>query len=790
MGAIGACIMRRTIAATVSVLVAASLLAPVAGAGTSHVNTVSNATANEAHWMNAFDAMTTALGDFNGDGKPELVGHNDDQYVYVMSTTSPHIYAEFRPDYPSGWGVRPLNDPVVVDVDGNGRLDIVVVTSAAGVCRYEYNPSGSTSTSFAFDKRWCHRMTHYDGSGAAADGGAWVEDVDYDGRMEIFAQTEELGLYAYNHDGSIRWRTGDWGGNGGPVVADLDGDGAKEVVFFSDGGTVRAFRASTGAQKWVFSSSAYVWPASIPVAGNAGDVDGDGKKEVVFVARDAHDANNYDNNHFMLFVLNAWGGLKWRASPSWGNPMSYTHPALVDVSGDGVRDIVLQDWNTIGHKPGNWEPLGPANVFAYNGWGTLLWRQELSNTWSNDDLAIGDVDGDGAQEVLAIGFGPSGDGVWYLDARTGAKEAHVGVGSDWTALRGPIIGDMDGSGKLSWAISIHDSDMGGAYKVFRTDAACNSAWPGWQNHYGCTRGATGTGGTGGGSTPPPSGDFDASFRTNGGNQWWVEVYVDANQALAKVEARADGGSWHTLTKRSWGAWAASFHVPDGSVVEFRATSTSGATDTSGGYRWPSGTPTSDTGGGTGGGDTGGTFSASFTPKSGNEWWIQVDVDSSQTVSGVDVRINGGSWRTLEKKSWGDWAGSYHAPEGSTVQFRAKSSGGDTALSGCYRWTSATSVSCDGGSTGGDTGGGTSGFDATFSNARGNEWWVEVNVKATESVSAVHARVNGGDWRPLEKTSWGSWADNIHAPSGSTVEFRATGSSGATDTSGTYRWPPS
>lgn len=676
-GAQGTTIIRRTLP---PILLALSLLVPaVASSATSEVTEISNATANEASFMKAFDAPATAVADFNDDGVPEIVAHNDNQYVYVLSTTSPTILAEFRTPYPPGWNVRPINDPKVADVDDDGNLDIVLVNSAAYVCVYEYDPAGSTSSRFSFVKRWCDRMDAFDGGTAAADAGAAVADVDGDGKLEIFSQTEKRGLYAFNHDGTVRWKKDTWGGNSGPLVTDLNGDGKKEVLFFGDGGEVRNYDASTGASRWSFWAGKYVKPASIPVAGNAADLDGDGKKEVVFVARDAHDEVDYKNNHFMLFVLSSSGGLKWRAQPSWGNPMSYTHPVLVDLDGDGRRDILLQDWNTIGHKPGDWERLGKANVFAYSGSGTLLWRTALDNSWSNDDLALADVDGDGRMEVLAIGGSSGKDGIWYLDARTGAREAHVAVG-DWTVLRGPVAGDLDGSGKTSWAVPLHRTANGGAFKVYRTDAPCKVAFGGWSNDFGCGDGSDDDGSTPP-PPPPPTGDFDADFSSASGNEWWVQVRVEANRALAGVDARVDGGSWKPLSLKSWGAWAASIHAPEGSVVEFRARASTGETETSGGYRWTAGTPTS-------GGSTPppAGFTATFSGVSGNEWWVQANVKvSGGTLAGVDARVDGGAWTALSLKSWGAWAKSIHAPDGSTVEFRARAADGQTATSSAYRW---------------------------------------------------------------------------------------------------------
>ncbi len=782
---------RRVIASILPLLLATAVFAPVAGAASTLIVEVSNASANEAHFMKAFDAASFTIADFNGDGFVEIVAHNDNQYVYVISTTSATILAEFKPDYPPGWGVRPINDVAVGDVDGDGVLDIVVTNSAAVTCRYEFEPEKSSASKFSFAKRWCHRANDFDFN-AAADGGPWLEDVDGDGKLETFMATEERGLYAYNHDGKVRWKSDKFGGNAGPMVTDLDGDGKKEVLFFGDGGEVRAMDASTGATKWEFFAQSHVWPASIPVAGNAADLDGDGKKEVVFTARDAHDAKNLKNNHLVLFVLDHNGKLKWKTQPSWANPMSYTHPVLEDIDGDGKREIILQDWNTMGHKPGNWEALGPANVFVYEHDGKLKWRTSLDNTWSNDDLVVADVDGDGKYEILAIGFAPGGaDGIWFLDAATGAKEQHV-PNPGWTSLRGPVAGNFDKGNDLEWAVPIHDTPRGGGFRVYDTTAPCKVLFGGWQLRDACNppRSTSSVGGgDGGGSTPPPpppSGSFSATFATNGGNDWWVSTKVNANKPLAGVDGRVNGGPWHGLDFKTWGDWAGSFHAPKGSVVEFRARSTSGDEKVSGNYLWPDGTPTSGGGGSTPPPPPSGSFTASFDSKGGNKWWVQVKVTANKPLAGVDARANGGPWHALELKSWGDWAGSFAVPDGSHVEFRARATGGDSKVSGKYVWPSGTPVAGGGGGGGGGT---DPGFTAAFKNVRGNKWWVETEVTANQALTGVDARVNGGAWFPLQKQSWGSWATSKSVADGSKVEFRALASGGATATSGQYTWPP-
>jgi hypothetical protein len=94
--------------------------------------------------------------------------------------------------------------------------------------------------------------------------------------------------------------------------------------------------------------------------------------------------------------------------------------------------------------------------------------------------------------------------------------------------------------------------------------------------------------------PPPPPGFDATFSGVKGNDWWVQANVAATGGtLAGVDARVNcGTTWKPLAKQDWGGWAASFNIPAGAKVDFRARSTAGASDLSGGYIWPNATPTS------------------------------------------------------------------------------------------------------------------------------------------------------------------------------------------------------
>lgn len=166
------------------------------------------------------------------------------------------------------------------------------------------------------------------------------------------------------------------------------------------------------------------------------------------------------------------------------------------------------------------------------------------------------------------------------------------------------------------------------------------------------------------------------------------------------------------------------------------------------------------------------FSASYSNVRGNSHWVETDVAANKPLLGVDMRINGGAWSSMQKQSYGSWAKGIAVPSGATVEFLAIATTGETSQSSSYAWPPGSTTT----------------FTATFSpKAVGNDWWVEVDVSSSSTVTKVEASVNGGAFVALDKSEWGSWAKTINAPNGSQVKFRATNTAGATATSSTYTW---
>jgi phosphatidylinositol-3-phosphatase len=184
------------------------------------------------------------------------------------------------------------------------------------------------------------------------------------------------------------------------------------------------------------------------------------------------------------------------------------------------------------------------------------------------------------------------------------------------------------------------------------------------------------------STPPPvpigGGAPAISFADVNGNTYWVQAHLSGADAglVTKVEAQVAGGAWTNLPKQVWGDWAASFFVPAGSPLTFRATLGDGRTATSCAFSHPAGTCISG----------GGAFAATFLNERGNAWWVETDVATSGgTLAGVDTSVNGGAWIPLAHTAWGSWARSISAPSGSQVRFRADAADGETVVSAAKTW---------------------------------------------------------------------------------------------------------
>ncbi len=224
-----------------------------------------------------------------------------------------------------GDGLRDAATPALGDLDGDGRAEIVVNTAADVARAYRYDPVAA-----AFVELWsaasCDggggRIPHVGGDGEGSSPS--LHDLDGDGSPEVI-----LGGSIYGADGCLRASLGPNGFDLMPVVADVDEDGALEIVssrgvFRLDlgGGLVDAesyFSGTPLTTRYAFAAVADLADRPLPSLG--GD-----RAEVVVVAEGEVRVETLTGERLLTGAL-----------PSGrGGP-----PTIADLDGDGRPEIAL-----------------------------------------------------------------------------------------------------------------------------------------------------------------------------------------------------------------------------------------------------------------------------------------------------------------------------------------------------------------------------------------------------------------------------------------------------------------
>jgi uncharacterized protein (TIGR03382 family) len=325
----------------------------------------------------------------------------------------------------------------VTDLDGDGAMEIVDSDSSGTV--HELGPDGEEKAGWpaltdvipAWAVGSAHRNTAAVVSGdldpdtirTPAEQGPAVGDLDGPGPRgkEIVVASWDGYLYVWDRDGQLASgfpveldrsfvsETGpekvlDSGVFGSPVLFDLDGDGALEIVVGAMDGHVYAWHddgASVAGFPVLLQTGAQV--ARIVQTPSIGDIDGDGAPEIVV-----------GNNEFYtglgkLYALHADG------SPVAGWPISLptqdvlpvigvglpNNTALADVDGDGVLDIAATGIASVPQMlRGDTSTVG---IVQSSPFGERSDSDDAPTFVTVANGSFGDLDNDGAWDVIWSG---------------------------------------------------------------------------------------------------------------------------------------------------------------------------------------------------------------------------------------------------------------------------------------------------------------------------------------------------------------------------------------------------
>jgi VCBS repeat protein len=376
---------------------------------------------------------STAVGDLNGDGRPDLVVAN-----YVPNALSVFLGAGdgtfgSNRDFDAGSDPRTVR---IADINGDGRPDLLTVSAAL-----PGNGDGTFGAKIDFPAANCLAIGDLDADGQldlVTNTGFDPDPDDY-----IGAGTALLG----NGDGTFRVGASFVTGLGpwSMAVADFNGDGRSDLVVANYGHTPDYFGTISvllGNGDGTFSGQLLYDTGANPNSVAVSDLDGDGHPDIV--TSNFGDDPQFDSNTVSLFLGNGDGTFRSMGELSVGeNPVSVS---IADLNGDGHPDLVSPSLTS-----------NTVSVLLGNGDGTFG-TPEYAVAGHPMVLAVGDLDGDGHLDAVTTNWGSYPNFAGTVSVLLGNGDGTFRHGVDrgiGTSRQDLKIADLDSDGRLDVAMVIY-----------------------------------------------------------------------------------------------------------------------------------------------------------------------------------------------------------------------------------------------------------------------------------------------------------------------------------------------
>ncbi len=266
---------------------------------------------NWPNWQIAAIYGSLAAGDLNGDGTSDVIVGRDSYYLNAYASHGQSLpgwpiityvngnSGNYQTDYHLG---HANSAPILADVDGDGTTEYIVVSDVSGPgdateilnsALLVLEPDGTRRP------RW---ETAALGSGALTQVDLprqfpAVADLNDDGQLEIVVATEDGWIRAYQADKTVLWAFNYTQGGtvfaSEPVIGDIDGDGALDIVFGTYVPLQNPSDLDGPVNLWALKADGSLmsgFPLPIPTPGmraapTLADLDGDGDLEIAGATR-------------------------------------------------------------------------------------------------------------------------------------------------------------------------------------------------------------------------------------------------------------------------------------------------------------------------------------------------------------------------------------------------------------------------------------------------------------------------------------------------------------------------
>ena len=447
-----------------------------------------------------------AIGDIDGDGKLDLVVNNkgsgtDGNTIYIyrnISTRGTIDATSFAIPDTFSTGSQPISVRIA-DLDADGKQDIIV--SDIGVSRVSVFHNTSSPGVISLDPEV--EFPILPSTGAYVLG---IADFDSDGHLDIAVSCElsntvvilrNTGIIDSITTASFESPVA-FNVTGGPVglsVADLDMDGRPDIVTADTTGyTISILRNTSTSGALSFASYFNLATQNEPVDVQMGDLDGDGKPDIVV-------SNNQSNSLSVFRNISSAGSLSatsfaGRVDIPTVYPSFPTAIALSDIDGDGKTDIVLTNVSAISNSMSIFRNNAtPGSISA----GSFVRSATYYTGQFPFGATVGDLDGDGYPDIVtgnnvsatisifrnyplpAVAPITGDTSLCFSGAGSSTQLADATAGGTWL-LSNTAIASISSTGLLTASAQGYDTvsyrviaggDTNYAYRVVRIDT---SAW--------------------------------------------------------------------------------------------------------------------------------------------------------------------------------------------------------------------------------------------------------------------------------------------------------------------------
>jgi hypothetical protein len=327
----------------------------------------SGSTAGQVIWSYSVGQVVwsvPATGDIDGDSQPEIVIGVDDGRVMVFGSNG------FRTQVSLCGRVRAVT---LANVDADSQYEIIAV---AKICNRVYVLDWDSSI---LRLRELRRFDLESGS----DNNSYA--VWFGGKIYVTGLNGKLYIFDYGTDTATTVNIVLGYGLDTPAIGDVDGDGAKEVVFGGRDGKVYIRSVGTGNPEGSVDLSSYVSSATC-FRVSLGDANNNDRDEIYVVATDC---GNTGNSYIIGIEWNGTSNsyqVKWVRGP-YGD-INVSHAVIADINLDGYGEIIF-----INHE-------GKMYIYKHDGNVLFLATLNFGGNGGRGGVSLIDVDGDGKQNFV------------------------------------------------------------------------------------------------------------------------------------------------------------------------------------------------------------------------------------------------------------------------------------------------------------------------------------------------------------------------------------------------------